>query len=175
MSDSVLVLKKPGGGENTHSVFEEFFFVPMCISSPNQAKWSERRVIHLSMPVLDSKKINAPLSTYSMQNISKSIPDEKVPGRWLTNCPFDLGELSFHENWALLSPRAVHSSSSISEKAIIKNINSTGAIMSPCLTPTLKAMDVSILPMMSLTTLLLYMRLIAEHSLGTIALYKLAL
>ena len=38
--------------------------------------------------------------------------------------------------------------------------------MSPCLTPTLNSIGVSTLPMLSLTMLLLYMRLIAEHSLG---------
>ena len=69
-----------------------------------------------------------------------------MPGRWLTNCPVDLGELSLRENWDLLSPRAVHSSSSVLAKAIIKNINSTGAILSPCLTPTLNSMDVSTFP-----------------------------
>ena len=76
-----------------------------------------------------------------MQNISNSIPDDKVPGLWITNCPFDIGELSLRENWALLSLRDVHSSSSVLAKAIIKNRNSTGAIISPCLTTNLKLMD----------------------------------
>ena len=102
-----------------------------------------------------------------MQNKLNSIPDEKVPGRWLTNCPVDLGELSLRANWALLSPRAVHSSSSVLEKVVIKNRNITGAMLSPCLTPTLNSMDIYALPMMSLITLLLYMRLIAERSLGS--------
>ena len=35
VSGSVRVLKKPGGGVNTHSVFEGVFFVPIFISSPN--------------------------------------------------------------------------------------------------------------------------------------------
>ena len=38
--------------------------------------------------------------------------------------------------------------------------------MSPCLTPTLKSMDFSTFPMMILTMLFLYMRLISEYSLG---------
>ena len=71
-----------------------------------------------------------------MQNSSKSIPDEKMPGQWLTNGPVDLGELSLRTNWDLLSPRAVHSSSSVLAKAIIKNRSKTGAMLSPCLTPT---------------------------------------
>ena len=53
----------------------------------------------------------------------------------------------------------------ILEKDIIKNRNSNGAMLSPCLTPTLKSMDVSTLPMMILTLILLYMRLIADHNL----------
>ena len=60
-----------------------------------------------------------------MQNRLKRIPDEKVLGQWLTNVLVDSGEFSLRKNWALLILRAVHSSSSVSEKAIIKNINST--------------------------------------------------
>ena len=96
----------------------------------------------------------------------KIFSGEKVPGQWITICPVDLGELYLHANWYLLNPRSVHLSSSISENATIRNRNSTGAIMVSCLALTLRSMDVSILPMMSLTTLLLYMGLIAEHSLG---------
>ena len=101
-----------------------------------------------------------------MQNKSNIITDEKVPVQWLTNCPVDIGELSLRANWALLSPRAAHSSSSVSAKAIIKNRNSTGAILSPYLTPTLNSTDVSTFPKTNLTIILSYMRLIADHSLG---------
>ena len=45
---SVYVLNKPGVGNNTHSVSKEFL-VPMCILSPNQEKWLERRGITLLM------------------------------------------------------------------------------------------------------------------------------
>ena len=62
LSSEVRVLKKPGGGKNMHSVFERFFPVPMCILRPNRAKWSDRRVIPLTMSVLDSKT-NEPPST----------------------------------------------------------------------------------------------------------------
>ena len=47
-------------------------------------------------------------------------------GWWLTSCPLDLDELSLCENWDLLSLRAVHLYSSVSVKAIIRNINKTG-------------------------------------------------
>ena len=59
---SVRVLKKPGGGENTNSFFDDFPSVPICISSPNRAKWSVRRVVPFSVSVMDSKT-NAPSST----------------------------------------------------------------------------------------------------------------
>ena len=99
------------------------------------------------------------------------MPDKKVPGRWLNTCPVDLGELYLHVNLALLNTRAVHSYYSALSNAIIRDINSTKAILYPFLTPNFKSMDVSILPMMILTTLLLYMRLIAQHSLGVRHIY----
>ena len=48
-----------------------------------------------------------------MQNKLNSILDKKVPGRWLTNRPFDVCELSLRANWGFLSPRAVQLSSSV--------------------------------------------------------------
>ena len=66
-------LKKYWGRKNMNSVLEGFVSVPMCISRPNQATWSERRMITLSMSVLDLK--NASSSTQRMQNISKRVPD----------------------------------------------------------------------------------------------------
>ena len=122
-------------------------------------------MISFSMSVLDSKT-NVLSSTYSMQNKSNSIPDKKVPGWWITNCPVDLGKLSLCANWDLLSRRAVHLSSSFLANSIVKNRNSISDMLYPCLTPTLKSMDVSTLPMMRLTMLLSYMRLIYERSLG---------
>ena len=135
MSGSVSVLKEPGGGKNTHSVFDDFSSLPTCISSPNRAKCLVRRVGPFSVSVLDSKT-NVPSSTYSMQNNSNIITDEKVLCQWLTNYPVDLGEFSMLANWTLLSSRDVHLSSSVLVKAIIKNRNSTGAMLSPCFTPT---------------------------------------
>ena len=83
----------------------------------------------------------------------------------LTIRPVDRDELSLHENYYLLSPRSVHLYSSVLEKAIIRNINRTGVILYPFLTPALKLMYVSILLMMRLTFILLYICLIDEHSL----------
>ena len=101
-----------------------------------------------------------------MQKISKRVLDVKVTGRWLTSCLVDLGELSLHANWYFLGPRAVHLSSIFLVNAIIRNRNSTGAMLSPFFTLTLKSMDVSIFPMMILTTILSYVYFIYDHSLG---------
>ena len=80
------------------------------------------------MSVIDSKT-NAPLYTYSIQKISKSVPDVKVLCWWLARCPDDIGELSLCENCALLSPREVHPFSNVLTKSIIRNMNSTGAML----------------------------------------------
>ena len=77
-----------------------------------------------------------------MQNKSNILTDKMVPGRWLTNFLVDLGELYLRANLNFLSPRAIHSSSSVLVKAFINNRNRTGAMISPCLIPTLKSMDV---------------------------------
>ena len=85
---------------------------------------------------------------------------------WLNNCPVDLGELYLRTIWVLLSPRTVHLSSSVLEKAIINNRHLTEAMLPPCLNPNLNSMDVSTFSMTILTMLLYYMRLIADRSLG---------
>ena len=88
-----------------------------------------------------------------------------MPGRWITNCPVDLGELFLCSNLDLLSPRAVRSFCSVLVKAIIKNRIGTRPCCILFLTPTLNSIDVFTLKIMSLTMLLSYMRLIAERSL----------
>ena len=90
----------------------------------------------------------------------------KVLGQWLNNFPVGLGEFSLYANWDLLNPSSIHLSSSVLVNAIIRNMNSTGAMLYPCLAPTFKSMYLSILPMMSLNKLLSYMRFIDEHIIG---------
>ena len=101
-----------------------------------------------------------------MQKRSKSVPGNKVIGWWITSCPVVIGEFYLREVCALISYRTAHLSSNFSADSIIRNINRTGTMLLPFLKPTLKLIDVSILPMMSWTTLLSYTRLIIEHSLG---------
>ena len=86
-----------------------------------------------------------------MQKRSKSVSDVKVPGWWLTIFPVDHSGLSLRTNWSLINPRAVHSSSRFLAKDIIRNRNNTRAMLYPCLTPNLKSIYVSILPMTILT------------------------
>ena len=101
-----------------------------------------------------------------MQKRSKSVPGKKVMGWWITSCPVVIGEFYLREVCALISYRTSHLSSNFSANSIIRNINRTGTMLLPFLKPTLKLIDVSILPMMSWTTLLSYVRLIFEHSIG---------
>ena len=53
----VRALNKLGGRKKMHSVFEGLFPVPIFISRQNWEKWLEKRVINLSISVLDSKKM----------------------------------------------------------------------------------------------------------------------
>ena len=101
-----------------------------------------------------------------MNNRLKRVHDKKMTARCLIFCLVELDEVSLCENWDLVNPRTIHFSFSVLAKAIVNNINSTGSMMFPCLTPTLKSIYVSILMMMSLTTLLSYMSLIVDHSVG---------
>ena len=71
----------------------------------------------------------------------------------MTIWPLERGELLCLENVAFISPFLVHYLSNISENAIIRNSKSTGDMLSPCLNSTLYGMDVSISPIISLTTL----------------------
>ena len=66
----------------------------------------------------------------------------KVTGWWITSFPVDLGELSLCENWALLITMAVHLSSSVTKKYIIRGENRNDSILSLCLAPTLNSMNV---------------------------------
>ena len=94
-----------------------------------------------------------------MQKIPKRVPDKKVLGTCLTKCLVDIGEFSLCANWALINPRAAKLYSGVMKKATIRNINSNGTMLSPCLKSTF-------LPMTTLNKSLLYMRLIANHSHG---------
>ena len=94
------------------------------------------------------------------------MPSEIFSGEWLISWPVARGELLCRLNWSLCRLFFVHSFSSDSANAIIINKKSTGAMLSPCLTPTLNGIVVSILPIISLTTLFLYIRAIADCRLG---------
>ena len=80
--------------------------------------------------------------------------------------PSDCGELSCLRNFNLCSPFFSHSFSRVSAKLMIKNRNNTGAILSPCFTPTLNGIVVSDLPIFNLTMLFLYTLSIVDRRFG---------
>ena len=96
---------------------------------------------------------NVTSSTHSMHNILKRFPELKDFGLWLTILPVERGELLCLDNVAFVRPSLVHYFSNLSANAMMRNMNITGSMMYPCLTPTLKGMEVSIFPIISLTTL----------------------
>ena len=101
-----------------------------------------------------------------MQSSLNIFPYLKHFGLWLTIRPLERGELLCLENVTLLSPFLVLYFYKVWENAMTKNRKRTGAMLYTCLTTTLKGMDVSIFPIISLTTLFLYIVLIAEKKRG---------
>ena len=101
-----------------------------------------------------------------MQKISKMVPWENDLRGWLVILPEDCGELLCRLNLIICESFFTHSSSNVSANAIIIKRNKNGATLSPCLTPTLKDMDMSVSPRMRHTLLSAYIRRIADRSLG---------
>ena len=95
---------------------------------------------------------------YSTSNI---FPELKGFGLCKTICLVEIGELLCLYNVTFVSPFLVHSLSIISKNYMIRNKEITEAMFSNCLNPTLKDMDVSIYPIIRLTTLFVYILLIA--------------
>ena len=89
-----------------------------------------------------------------MQNISKILPDLKFFGLWLTIWPEERGELLYLENVDFASPFLAYYFSNVSENSMMRNRKITAAMLSPSFTPTLNGIDVSIFPIISLTTLI---------------------
>ena len=106
------------------------------------------------------------MSSYIIQNSSKIFPELKDFGLWLKIWLVERGELLCLENVDFVSPLLVHYFSKVSANAMIIYRKRTGATLSPCLTPTLKGMDVSKFSIISLTTLFLYILLIAQQKRG---------
>ena len=106
--------------------------------------------------------VNAPLSRYSIQKYSHRVPCKNFFAGWIVIRPADFVELlcCLNSIYVVLVPFCL----TVSAKAIMRKRESTGATLSPCFTPTSKGIEVSILPIINLTLLLLYIHLIAEHS-----------
>ena len=82
------------------------------------------------------------------------------------SCADVWGETSCREKRGFVSFALSHSFSSVSANAITKKRNRTGAMLSPCLTPTVNGIEVSILPIISRTFVFAYMRFIADTNFG---------
>ena len=80
--------------------------------------------------------------------------------------PSDCGELSCLRNCSLCSPFFFHSFSRVSTMPMIKNRNKTGAILSPCFTPTSNGIVVSNLTIFNIIMLFLYILSIADCRFG---------
>ena len=79
---------------------------------------------------------------YSMENRSKIFHELKYYGLCLAIWPVEIGELLCIENVDFLSPLHVHYFSNASENSMMRDRNITGAMLSPCLTTTLKGIEV---------------------------------
>ena len=152
-------LNNQGRGKNIHPVLEGLGLRQMCISSLNLAKWVKMKSSPFSRSLLISNK-NAPSSTYSIQNNWKRFPKLKDFGLWLIIWTVERGESLCLENMALVSP-FLSIFSNVSENSMMINRKRTGAMLSPCLTSTLKGMEVSIFLILCLDTRFSYILLIA--------------
>ena len=97
-----------------------------------------------------------------MYNSSNRFPKLKGFGLCLTIWTVKRFELLCIDNVDFVILFLVHYFSKVSANSMIRNRKRTGDMLSLFLTPTLKGMDVSIFPINSLTTLFLYIILIAE-------------
>ena len=82
------ILKNPGAEKKTASVFDALVALPTCISRPNLAKYRQMTAEPSSIYFLEGKS-KYPSSTYSIQNMSKRVPSEKVRLLWLMMLPFE--------------------------------------------------------------------------------------
>ena len=101
-----------------------------------------------------------------MHNSPNRFPALKDFGLWLRIWTEERVELLCLENLSFVSPFLVHYFSYVSSNSMIRNRNRTGDMLYPWLTPTLKGMEVSIFPIISLTTLFLYTILFIKNIMG---------
>ena len=132
-----------------HSVLEGLDPRPMCISSLNLSKWVKiiSRTFSRSLLLLNT---NVSLSTYIMQNNSKTFSELKDFGLWLTICSVERGDFLCLKNMALVRPFFVHYFSIVLSNFMMRNMKKTGFMLSPCLTNSSKGVEVSIFQLLFL-------------------------
>ena len=100
-----------------------------------------------------------------MHNSLNILPELKYSGFWMRIWTEERGELLCLENVFFVIPFLFHYFSDVSENSMIRNRKRTENMLYPCLNFTLKGMEVSIFPIISLTPLFLYTLLIVEQNL----------
>ena len=83
---------------------------------------------------------------------------------WLEIMPADLSGLLWRRNWSLWRSCLIYYFSRISEKSLMTKRKSTGAILPPCFTATMKGKEVSILPIINITKISLYILASDDHN-----------
>ena len=130
-------LEELKGGKKTHSVFDSEAPRPMCISNPNLAKWGKMSSIPRckSSLVLNGK---APSSTYKHCSISYAVSflDLNIAGVWLQIFPSAKCSLAVVITQSIGMSHSFRTIPRVSVNAVIRNRKSTGAMLSPCRTPT---------------------------------------
>ena len=131
------VVEELRGEKKTHSVLDSDFSHPMCISNPNLPKWWYIS----SIPFLRSSLVpngNAPSSTYRHCSISYAVSffEANMDCVWLQILSSIKLSLA-----AVITVRmgiycCFHTVSRISANAVMRKRNRTGAMLSPCCTPT---------------------------------------
>ena len=137
----------------------------MYISIPKFSNWLNISSRTFSRSLLLSNT-NDTLSMYIMRNISNGTPELKYFVLWMTICPIERGDLLCIENVSFVSPFLAHYFSNVSEISMTIHRKRTEAMLSRCLTHTLKGPNVSKFPIISLTKLCSYILMIAEQKRG---------
>ena len=113
-----------------------------------------------------SSKVNAPSSTYSTQKRARSVPCSKLFFLFPVSLPTSRGECLCCLRLIIFRSALICSVSKVSENSITINRNITGAIQSPCLTPTVWLVFSSIFPIFRTTFKSCYILGMADRSFG---------
>ena len=150
-----------------HSVLDSDVPRPMCISNPNRPKcW-----YIISMPLMRSSLVpngNAPSLTYKHCSISYAVRlfDVNMTGVWLQIRPSIRLLLAAVITVTMGIFCCFHTISSVSANAVMRKRNRTGAMLSPCCTPTVWGISAFSFSILRTHMLSVYIVLTAATNLG---------